>query len=97
MLSISLLVLFIYVMQKMKASMEIQLVKDHGTTTFECTNIEKTVIRSFQPENAIKYFPPMNSISLYTSQVQLRGEVLVFCDGSVFFLFTWIERRKCLG
>jgi len=76
--------IFIHI-DKMQASMEIQLVKDHGTTMFECTNIEKTVIQSFQPENAIKYFPPMSSIALYTSQVQLRGEVLVFCDGIGFF------------
>jgi hypothetical protein len=37
-----------------------------------------TLVMCFQSGNSIKYFQHLNSVSLYTSQVQLKGEVYVF-------------------
>jgi len=69
----------------MKSSMEIHHVKDN-CTMFECTNIEKTAIQSFEYEDAIKYFQPTSSLDLYTSQEQIKGN---------FFFFMW-WRWLCL-
>ncbi|RHN58697.1 putative development/cell death domain-containing protein [Medicago truncatula] len=55
----------------MKSSLKIHHVKDN-CKKFECTNIEKTAIQSFEYEDAIKYFQPMNSLGLYTSQIQVK-------------------------
>lgn len=65
----------------MKPSLEIHHVKDN-CTMFECINIEKTAIQSFEYEDAIKYFQPMSSLGFYTSQVQMKGDVY-------FFIFLW--------
>lgn len=66
----------------MKSSLKIHHVKDN-CKKFECTNIEKTAIQSFEYEDAIKYFQPMNSLGLYTSQIQVKGDVYLF----IFFVF----------
>jgi hypothetical protein len=57
-----------------------------------------TLVMCFQSGNSIKYFQHLNSVSLYTSQVQMKGEVYVFIGNGyihnfIYFLFNIITMK----